>query len=62
MENSKTTKGRTRFYAPKFLLLGASIFHLLPLSLRNINSIVPLRKALDGYYSDVIFILLFNDF
>ena len=37
-------------HAVAFIFLGASIFNLLPLSLRNINSRVLFRKALDDYY------------
>ena len=44
-----------------FIFLGASIFNSLPLSLRNINSRVLFRKALDDYYL-VISIVVLNVF
>jgi len=47
-ENSKTFKGQTSFACRSFFFkLGAYIFNLLPLSLRNINFRVLFRKALD---------------
>ena len=38
------------FARRSFYVLGASIFNSLPLGLRNVNSRVLFRKALDDYY------------
>ena len=49
-KTAKLPKVRLDFARRSFYFLGASIFNLLPLSLRNINSRVLFRKALDDYY------------
>ena len=43
-------KVKLDFARRSFYFLGASIFNSLPLSLRNINSGVLFRKALDDHY------------
>ena len=46
-----------------FYFLGTSTFNSLPLSLRNINSRVLFKKALDAYYlSIVVSVVVFNGF
>ena len=49
-KTAKLPKVRLDFARLNFYFLGASIFYLLPSSLRNINSRVLLRKTLDDYY------------
>ena len=47
---AKLPKVKLDFARLGFYFLGASIFNSLPLSLRNINSKVLFRKALDDFY------------
>ena len=47
---AKLPKVKLDFARRSFYFLGASIFNSLPLSLRNINSRVLFRKALEDYY------------
>ena len=49
-KTAKLPKVGLDFARRNFYFLGALIFNLLPLSLRNINSRVLFRKALDDYY------------
>ena len=49
-KTAKLPKVKLDFARRSFYFLGASIFNSLPLSLRNINSRVLFRKALDDYY------------
>ena len=49
-KTAKLPKVKLDFARRSFYLLGASIFNSLPFSLRNINSRVLFRKALDDYY------------
>ena len=46
----KLPRVKLDFARRSFYLLGASIFNSLPLSLRNINSRVLFKKALDDFY------------
>ena len=50
LKRLKLPKVKLDFARRSFYFLGASIFNSLPLSLRNINSRVLFRKALDDYY------------
>ena len=47
---AKLPKVKLAFARHSFYFLGASIFYSSPLSLRNIDSRVLFRKALDDYY------------
>ena len=47
---AKLPKVKLDFARRGFYFLGASIFNSLPLSLRNINSKVLFRKALNDFY------------
>ena len=49
-KSAKLPKVKLDFARRSFYFLGASIFNSLPLSLRNINSRVLFRKALDDHY------------
>ena len=49
-KTAKLPKVKLDFACCSFYFLGASIFNSLPLSLRNINSRVLFRRALDDYY------------
>ena len=46
---AKLPKVKLHFARRSFYFLGASIFNSFPLSLRNMNSRVLFRKALDDY-------------
>ena len=49
-KTARVPKVKLDFARHSFYFLGASIFNSLPLSLRNINSRVLFRNALDNYY------------
>ena len=49
-KTARLPKVKLDFARRSFYFLGASIFNSLPLSLRNINSRVLFRNALDDYY------------
>ena len=49
---------RSNWILRAVVFLGASIFNSLPLNLRNIDSRVLFRKALDDYYSQFLVITI----
>ena len=49
-KTAKLPKVKLDFARRSFYFLGASFFNSLPLNLRNIDSRVLFRKALDDYY------------
>ena len=49
-KSAELPKAKLDFARRSFYFLGASTFNSLPLSLRNINSRVLFRKALDDHY------------
>ena len=49
-KKKKLPKVKLDFVRRSFYFLGASVFNSLPLSLKNINSRILFRKALDDFY------------